>query len=356
MIKILIVDDSPTEVALIKYIIDSAEDMTVIGVAQNGREAIALTAQLKPDLITMDIQMPVMDGLRATQIIMSQYPIPIVVISSTINDESLPAIFHVLEAGALTAIAKPDDVFAPTFEDRRKYIIDTLRSLSEIRVTKKPLKIVPHYHSKEHKSPLRERRTHYELVAIGASIGGPIALKTILSQLPVDFPVPIVVVQHMSIGFISGFTRWLQENIDLKVKIATDQEVLHKGTVYIAPEQMHLEISQNDHQLTCHLVNRAATDNFCPSITRMLQSVAAVSGAKAIGVLLTGMSDDGALGLLELKKAGGHTVIQNSQSAVVFGMGAVAQSMDAVDKVIDLKHIANYLIDLCIDSVDHSDG
>jgi two-component system chemotaxis response regulator CheB len=347
MIKILIVDDSPTEAALIKHIIDSAEDMTVIGIAKNGREAIALTAQLKPDLITMDIQMPVMDGLKATQIIMSQYPTPIIVISATISDESLPAIFYIIDAGALTAIAKPVDIFAPAFEDRRKYIIDTLRSLSEIHVTKKPLKIASSYLPEVYNPHHREKNEHYEIIVLGASVGGPVALKTILSQLPADFPVPIIVVQHMSPGFICGFTQWLQEHVALNVKIAANHEVLQKSTVYIAPEQHHLEIQRVNEHLIAHLVACHTHESFCPSITTTLLSVAAISGSKAIGILLTGMSDDGAQGLLELKKAKGHTLIQDSKSAVVFGMGSVAQSIDAVDKVIDLKHISSYLIDLC---------
>lgn len=347
MIRILIADDSPTEAALIQHIIESAKDMMVVGIAKNGKEAVELTAQLKPDLITMDIQMPVMDGINATRIIMSQTPTPIVVISSTISDESIQSTFHILEAGALTALSKPVNVFSPSFAERSKYIVDTIHSLAEIRVTKKPLKIPVAYAKEPQWINLKKRTVAYEIIAIGASVGGPMALRTILGNLNANFPVPIVIVQHMSNGFIHGFAQWLEENVSLKVKNAVNDEVLQPGTVYIAPEQKHLVIERLQNKLVSKLVSGEPVSGFCPSITAMLESVAKVSGDKAIGMLLTGMSDDGALGLLELKKAHGHTLIQDSKSAIVFGMGAVAQSLDAVDQVIDLDRIASYLTEIC---------
>lgn len=345
MINILIVDDSPTEAALIQHIIESAQDMNVIGIAKNGKEAIELAEKLKPDLITMDIQMPVMDGLEATRIIMAHHPTPIVVISSMINDESVHATFHILDAGALTALEKPVGVFSPSFEDRKNHIIDTLRSLSEIRVIKKPLKNHLTYEPKKAKTT--HTKPTYEIIAMGASIGGPIALKTILSQLPTDFPVPVLIVQHMSSGFMRGFAQWLGENVGLTVKNAANYEVLKAGIIYIAPEHHHMEIERVHKNLICKLVDAPPVSGFCPSITRLFQSISKVSGRKAIGILLTGMSDDGATGLLELKRAHGHTLIQDQESSVVFGMSAVAQSLDAVDKVIGLEHIASYLTKMC---------
>lgn len=347
MIKILIVDDSPTEVALIQHILGSAPDMSVMGIAQNGQEAIELVAKLKPDLIIMDIHMPIMDGLEATRIIMSKNPTPIIVISSMINDESINATFPILEAGALSALAKPVNVFSPSFTEQSNHILDTLRSLAEIRVMKKTLKKSSVYKNEVQQSGFKKQASKYELIAMGASVGGPMALKTLLSQLPVNFPLPIVIVQHMSNGFIRGFTHWLAENVSLKVKIAVNDEQLQPGTVYIAPEQKHLEIERHHEKLVSKLIDGDSALDFCPSITTLLQSVARVSGKKSIGVLLTGMSDDGAAGLLELKKAEGHTLVQDQSSSVVFGMGAVAQSLHAVDEVIELKRIARYLTDMC---------
>jgi two-component system, chemotaxis family, protein-glutamate methylesterase/glutaminase len=346
MIKTLIVDDSPTEIALIQHIINSEKDMEVIGIAKNGQEAVELSAKLKPDLITMDIKMPIMDGLEATRIIMAHNPTPIVVISSTINDESVNATFHIIEAGALTALAKPMNMFSPSFAESRKHIIDTLRSLSDIHVIKKPLKKEQAHENKIQKTLIR-KKNHYEIIAIGASVGGPMALRKILSQLKADFPLPIVIVQHMSQGFIKGFAQWLAEGIALKVKSAIDNEILQSATVYIAPEQKHLEIERVQEKLVCRLVNGEPISGFCPSITKLLESIAKVSGKKAIGILLTGMSDDGAAGLLALKNAQGHTLVQDEESAIVFGMGAVAQSLNAVDEVITLDLIAPYLTTMC---------
>lgn len=341
-IKILIVDDSPTEAAIIQHIIASAKDMSVIGIAKNGEEAIEMCKKLEPDLITMDIQMPVMDGLEATRIIMAENPTPIVVISALVNDESMKAIFHIIQAGALTALAKPVDIFDPSFAERREYILNTLRSLAQIRVTKKDRILKPINITTK---PIKKSQS-YEILAIGASVGGPIALKTILSQLPTHFSIPIVVVQHMSPGFIHGFTHWLVENTHLKIKEITNHEVLESGTVYIAPEQKHLEIQRVDHQLVGELLEGDSNTGFCPSINRLLRSVARVSGSRAIGLLLTGMSDDGAQGLLELKKVKGQTLVQGPESAIVFGMGAVAQSLNAVNAVVELEDIATYLKDL----------
>lgn len=340
MIRILIVDDSPTEVSIIKHIIEPEKDMEVIGVAANGKEAVEMTAKLKPDLITMDIQMPIMNGLEATRQIMSQNPTPIVVISSTVSDESIKATFHILEAGALTALAKPVNILSPSFEETRKYIVDSLRSLSEVSVHRKSLK-----------TPIRhaaavQTTQNYEIVAIGASVGGPLALKEILSKLPADFPVPIVVVQHMSSGFIEGFVRWLSESTALKVKTAENFEFLQKGTVYIAAENRHLEIARNGGKLIAKCVDPTPPAGFCPSINVLLKSVAAVCGKNAIGILLTGMSDDGATGLLVLKKAKGLTLIQDKESAVVFGMAHVAQAIGGVDEVVELDRIGPYLIKL----------
>lgn len=342
MIKILIVDDSLTEVALIRHIIESENDMMVIGVANNGREAVELTAQLKPDLITMDIKMPVMDGLEATRQIMSLTPTPIVVISSTVSDESTKATFPILEAGALTALAKPTNVLSASFEESRKHIVDILRTMSQVNVVRKPHEVTEQFQALPYK-PISMTPRNYEIVAIGASVGGPLALKTILSELPVDFPVPILIVQHISFGFIGGFVQWLSENIHLKVKIADNDEILQKATVYIAPEKIHLEIEKKEGILRSKLVKSDPVSGFCPSITVLLGSVAKVSGNRAIGMLLTGMSIDGSEGLLELKKANGHTIIQDPNSAVVFGMAGVAQSLGAVDEIVRLDNIAPYL-------------
>lgn len=346
MINILIVDDSLTEIALLKRLIESEKDMRVIGVARNGKEAIEMNARLKPDLITMDILMPIMDGLEATRIIMSQQPVPIVVISAATNDEALKVTFRALEVGALSVLEKPVNFNSPEFSSARKRIIDTIRSMAEIKVIKRRFNTQALLLRKKMKKPqvIIEQNLNYEIVAIGVSVGGPEVLKKILSSLPAHFPVPIVIVQHMTQGFIMGFTKWLNDNTALKVKHAEDQELLKKGTVYFAPDHFHFTVARANKNLKVKLIKGSPVSGFCPSATVLLQSVAKVSGKNAIGVLLTGMGNDGAQGLLELKQAQGHTLIQDAESAVVFGMAGVAQSLGAVDLVVELDEIAEYLI------------
>jgi len=345
MIKILIVDDSPTEVALLESIFRHEKDLSIVGVAKNGEEAIKKAQTLKPDIITMDIQMPVMNGLQATRAIMSQFPLPIVIVSSAINAESMAITFEALEAGALAVVAKPVNDNKDSYIKATQKIVDMVRSMAEIHVIKRRFFTKP-----ETKLPvkpsLKQAEHCYELIAIGSSVGGPQALKTIFSALPNDFPIPIVVVQHMTRGFINGFALWLNNNTDMNIKVADDREVLKSGTIYFAQDAHHTQVAREHDKLIVKLKVGSSVSGFCPSATVLFESVAKVCGSNAIGIILTGMGNDGASGLLELKKVNAHTLIQDPNSAIVFGMAGVAQSMGAVDKVIELNHMANYLISI----------
>lgn len=343
MITILIVDDSNTDTQILKTLFESQPDMKVVGCAKNGKQAVEMAASLSPDLITMDLQMPEMDGHTATRIIMSQNPVPIVVISSQLQNASIDMTYLALEAGAVSVLNKPRNINSNAFESYKKILVDTIRSMSEIKVIKrrfnlkdKKEKIIPYSETFKHQN--------YELLAIGTSIGGPQALKTIFSMLPTDFPLPIVVVQHMTKGFMTGFTEWMNHNLSFSVKNAEQNEVLSPGFIYFAPDQLHLTINRKNSDLIVNLKPGEAVSGFCPSITVLLQSVASTCKNRAIGILLTGMGYDGAQGLLELKQAGGHTIIQDKNSCVVFGMAGVAQNIGAVDKIIELNQIAEYLI------------
>jgi len=346
MIKLLIVDDSPTELALLKYIFSSVPDIHIVGTAKNGKEAIELAETLKPDLITMDILMPVMDGYEAIRHIMRHNPIPIVVISSKFNKNSVAASYEALDIGALSVLEKPRDINSPHFDIEKKHLIDTVRSMSEIKVIRRRFfsetKNQPVFLSTE----VNSKNKKFEIVAIGASVGGPHALKVILKKLPIDFRVPIVIVQHMIPGYIEGFSQWLNNNTLLKIKGAEDQEILTGGTVYFAPDKSHLTVKSIQGKLVARLVNSGPVSGFCPSVTVLFESIAKSCRDKAVGVLLTGMGSDGADGLLELKKSHSYTIIQDEKSAVVFGMAGVAQSIGAVDSIVELEQMASYLIDI----------
>ncbi len=344
MIKILIVDDSKVETQLFKHLLESQSDMSVIACAKDGAEAIEMTKRFSPDLITMDLEMPVMDGHTATRIIMSQSPTPIVVVSSKLNEASRDMTYLALEAGAVSVLAKPADGSTKAFEQFCSQFIDTVRSMAEIKVIKRRFDHPMSYIKKSNNRNMIQKSRHFEIVAIGTSIGGPQVLKNIISQLPNSFPVPIVIVQHMTDGFMNGFTQWLNNNCSLTIKNAENDEILKKGFVYFAPDHFHLTIERSNKNLIAKLLRDKPVSGFCPSITVLLKSIAKTCQQNALGVLLTGMGSDGAEGLLELKKAGGHTIIQDKKSCVVFGMGNIAQSIGAVDKVVEIDQMADYIV------------
>ncbi|MDQ6993034.1 MAG: chemotaxis-specific protein-glutamate methyltransferase CheB [Mariprofundus sp.] len=345
MIRILIVEDSIVVGMLLKAMLNSEKDFEVVGQACNGEEGVRLARELKPDLITMDIRMPVMDGFEATREIMSTNPVPIVVISSSVDAEELRITFRAIEMGALAVIEKPFGPKHPEYDKGRRVMIDTIRAMASIRVVMRDRK-AGRTRSPEFIQPAPLHDKPYEVVAIGCSTGGPQALKAILSTLPASFPLPIVIVQHISAGFVTGLVSWLDSVCPMHIEIAKQGSLLLPGHVYIAPDKTHLELRRSHTGLLVHLSHAPLIGQFRPSATALLQSVASVSSDRAIGVLLSGMGDDGATGLLALHQSKGHTFVQDKQSAVIYGMPGVALDMGAVDEVVNLDQIAMYMQNL----------
>jgi len=350
MINILITEDSDVVTLLLKTILEHEPDFNVIGHARNGREAVEMTHELKPDLVTMDIRMPVMDGFEATRIIMNQDPTPIVVISTSIDNEEMRITFRAIEEGALAVLEKPRGLGHPDFENVRREIVDTIRAMAEVKVIRRMKRRNHEVAQLEpvdifEKAIIQKTRA-YEIVAIGASTGGPQALQKLLSSLPVGFPIPLVIAQHMSAGFIHGLVYWLQGATLLDVKLAEDGEPLRPGTVYFAPDDHHLVVTRNGNGLRVKLTDDLPVNRFRPSATPLLQSVADVCGGSGVGCLLTGMGVDGAQGLLEIRQAKGHTIIQDKDSCIVFGMPGAALALNAVDQIVRLEQLAAYLTSL----------
>ncbi len=337
----MIVDDSPTETLILKRLFESESDIEVIACAKDGLEAIKLAEKLHPDVITMDIIMPVVGGVEAIKRIMSTCPVPIVVISSRLGDEVLNAGFRALEAGALAVLDKPVSITSPESKYQLKNLVSTVRAMAEIKVIKRRFAATVPVANKIDNS-LKQR--HFEVVAIGASAGGPQALKLILASLPENFPLPILVVQHMTRGFMQGFVEWLDNETPLKINYAKHNEIVRSGNVYFAPDDHHLEIARQTSQLVIKLTQKEPSNGFRPSVSVLFNSVAKVCGDRSLAVLLTGMGRDGADGMLEIKHANGHTIVQDQESAVVFGMPGIALSLNAVDKVVSLEQIAGYLV------------
>jgi two-component system chemotaxis response regulator CheB len=337
IIKVLIVDDSPVARDLLKFIINSDPDLSVIGTAESGEKAIEMLSTMEPDVITMDIVMPRMNGFEVTKRIMQKNPIPIVIISGDYTPENMEQSFRAVDAGALAILPKPAGVKDSHFEQKAAEIIETIKAISTIKMGN-------HLPLKKEKAELKfvetanyneEQLPQVEAIAIGASLGGPKALSELFSALPKDFSVPIFVVQHISEGFTKGFVDWLQKNCPLEVRIAKNGEQACPGCVYIAPDKQHLEVKPGS------II--ALTDEpkigICPSISVLFKSFANVYGPHSIGVMLTGMGRDGADEMLLMRQKGAFTIAQNEQSCVMFGMPKEAIKIGAAQTVLPLELI-----------------
>lgn len=344
MIRILIVEDSKVIALLLRGILENESGMKVVGVAEDGVKAIQMTRDLKPDLVTMDIHLPQMDGFAAIRAIMAENPVPIVVVSSSASSTERDITFRAFEEGAVAVVGKPHNLQDSDFERTRIQLVETVRAMAEVKVVKRRLDSQRLTKRIETGAPLP--RGEYKVLAIGCSTGGPQALHRILSALPADFPIPVVVVQHMTHGFIDGLVAWLQGHTPLKVKLAENGEHLRPSSIYFAPDDCHLQIVRNRSGFKVRLEKGEPDKGFMPSAEQLLHSVARSCSGQAIGILLTGMGDDGARGLLEMKRRGCHTLVQDEASSVVFGMAGSALALDAVDRIVKLKEIPGYLASL----------
>ncbi len=344
MTKVLIVDDSATLRHLIRAILTTDPELNIIGEARNGKEAVQMVARLHPDVVTMDIQMPHMDGYEAIRRIMSENPVPIVVLTSTESDIRLGATYKGVESGALMVIGKPRGF--PGDDPEAVELINVVKAMADVKVIRRKWKVeaTPEPPGKGHpmgKASLLLPR--YRLVAVGTSTGGPPALRTVLGDLPDTFPVPVVVVQHISKGFTEGLARWLNETISVRVKLAEAGERLLAGTVYIAPDGVHLQVTG---QGKAALLQESPMDGHRPSVTALFNSVAKQYGRGAVGVLMTGMGRDGANGLYAMKQEGAYTIAQDEASSIVFGMPKEAINMGAAGEVLALQEIAQRIKEL----------
>lgn len=358
MIRVLVADDSATSRALLVGLFAAETDFQVVGEAKNGQEAVELAERLAPDLITMDVQMPVMDGLEATKQIMVRSPRPIIIVSSTAREHEVKLSLEATRAGALMVLPKPEGPSSAGFASDRRQIVSMARAMSQVKVVRRHGAATPSVSSRPVTGPRAKHvmststlRPHMQgavrLVAIAASTGGPAAIQTILSDLPRSFPVPILVVQHIARGFTTGLAHWLGGDTALDVRIAELNEHAVPGTVYIAPDDLHIGCRVDGSGLIRIVLDNAAAEGaFRPSASYMFRSVAQSLGANAVSVILTGMGDDGIAGLRVAKAAGGKVIAQDEASSVIFGMPREAARAGVVDAVVSLNGIARRLVDL----------
>ncbi len=337
-IRVLIVDDSPSVREFLGQILRKA-GMVVAGEAADGAKAVELAASLRPDAITMDIGLPVMDGFTATRAIMASTPTPIVIVSAQWSPDEVARTFDALGAGALAILEKPR-VGDPDFACRREQIVSTIRLMAEVKVAPRPLR---HAAQTRKAPPMPQERLKRELVAIGASTGGPQTLRAILSALPKDFPAPIAVVQHISRGFLPGLVQWLGQGCRLNVRIAAHGQAMEPGNVYFAPDDHHLLVARDG---TLRLSDAPPEGALRPCVGRLFRSVAESLGCRAVGVLLTGMGRDGAVELGLMRERGAVTIAQDEGSSIVHGMPREAVRLGAATHVLPQEEIAGMLIGL----------
>jgi two-component system chemotaxis response regulator CheB len=338
MIKVLVVDDSPVAREFLTHIFNSDPDLQVIGAAKDGEEAVKAVLDLQPDVITMDIHMPKMDGFEATLRIMETRATPIVMVSATSTVREVTTAFRALEAGALAIVPRPMGIGAPEYETTVRELVQTVKLMSEVKVVRR----LPRDRKERVLSADAVRKTvptaaEMKIVAVGSSTGGPMVIKTILSRLPKEFSVPLLIVQHIATGFLNGFVEWLDNSSNLRVHVASHGEYILPGHVYFAPDELHMGVNANDRII---LSSDQAENNLRPSVSYLFRSVAHVYGKNAMGVLLTGMGKDGAQELKMMREKGAVTIAQDKESSIVFGMPGEAVNLDAAMHVLPPEGIA----------------
>ena len=340
MIRVLIVEDSPTVLELLAHILNSDPGIRVIGTVEDGEKAVEFAGRNKPDIITMDIHMPGMDGFEATRKIMETNPVPIVIVTGSASMIEMETSFRAIEAGALCVVQKPAGIGHPDYEARARELIRVVKLMSEVKVVKRwarrPARETAAYRETAPQVPVARLR----IVAIGASTGGPPVIQKILSELPRDFPLPVLVVQHMAAGFIQGFVEWLGQSSSLPVHMAMNGSRILPGNVYLAPEGVQMKVETNG-RLAC--TGDDPENGLRPSVSYLFRSVAAVFGEDAVAVLLTGMGKDGAEELRLLKERGALTIAQDEETSVVFGMPGEAVRLNAATYVLPPEKIAGTL-------------
>ncbi|WP_044282571.1 chemotaxis-specific protein-glutamate methyltransferase CheB [Myxococcus stipitatus] len=332
--RIVVAEDSPTARRLLVEILRADPGLTVVGEARDGVEAVELTQRLRPHLVTMDIQMPRMDGLEATRRIMTEAPTPIVVVS-TLVERDIQTSMTALRAGALAVLQKPVGPESPDFDAESRRLRDTLKAMAEVKVVRRWPDRGPSPTSPARPPARKDIPLRAAVVALAASTGGPAALFQLLSELPPDFPAPLLVVQHIAIGFSQGLASWLATAGPLPVQVAEEGTLLLPGHVYLAPDDRHLGVLDGRAQVS----KAAPVNGFRPSATWLFRSVARSHGREALAVVLTGMGQDGLEGIRELRDAGGRVLAQDEASSVVFGMPGVVVSAGLANEVVSLTDL-----------------
>lgn len=339
--KVLIVDDSAYTRQMIKRILEQETGLEVVGIASDGIDAMAKTLRLKPDIITLDFEMPEMDGFSFLRWLMRERPTPVIMVSSH-NDSK--TVFKALELGAVDFIAKPTKRASVELQSIEKDLVRKVRGIKDIRldILSKNLELL----TKEEpvSAPLEPRLGGMPVVAIGSSTGGPAALQIVLTRLPADLPAAVIVSQHMPKGFTGPLSERLNRLAEVRIREARDMDALEPGNVFICPGGFHMGVKRKGSKSVVVLKEGKLTDKYIPSVDYMMLSAANTFGTNTVGVVLTGMGNDGKDGVVEIRAKGGYTIAESEESAVVFGMPGEAIKTGAVASVLPISDIAAAII------------
>ena len=346
-IRVLIVDDSPFMCKVLENIFNGDRQLQVVGCAKDGREAVAMAESLKPDVITMDINMPRVDGLQATAQIMTSNPRPIVVVSSE-SREDASGVLKALELGAIEFVGKPSSRIDLDMEQVKEELLRKVRMAAKVRVVRTASRLASSVQSgvASHPAPAPQRKGHtplaapeqrFPVIVVGASAGGPATVMRLAPGFKKEFPAAVFLVQHMPALFTTQFAVQLAEFTSIGVKEAEQDEVVAPGTLYICPGGQHLRISSNGKIRLDGASGRI--HGYLPNIDVTMEAAAAFAGPMSIGVILTGMGNDSTAGAKAIKAAGGLVLAQDEATSVIFGMPSEAIKAGAVDKVLPIDDI-----------------
>lgn len=355
MIRVLVVDDSQTACKLLRGVLESDPSICVVGTAGDGLQAVKQVLALKPDLVTMDLNMPVLDGYEATRRIMEARPTPIVVVSTLAAPKDQAVTFQALKAGALDVVLKPTGSASEDYAPIRERLLSTVKTMSQVKVLRRRatgsqagmasagVGSMTHEGGTAALAASAVTSRPPKLVVIGSSTGGPAALAAFIKPLTAAFPIPIAVAQHITPGFLGGLVEWLQRETVLPIEIVNGRTPLRGGRIYLPKDDHHLIVADPG----ALDVNQGPLVSYVrPSATVLFESAARQFGASVAGVILTGMGDDGAIGMRTLKQHGAITFAQNEATCVVYGMPRAAVELGVVDVQLPPEAICKTIMEI----------
>jgi two-component system chemotaxis response regulator CheB len=341
-INVLVVDDSRVARLLLVHLLEADPQILVAGAVNDGQAALDFVIQNKPDVVVMDIHMPHLDGFEATRRIMESEPMPIIICTATTDTKEVATTFRMMEAGAVACVAKPVTREHPDFEKLATNLLQTVKLMSEVKVVRRwpRSRLAAPPASAVQLAESKIAPAGFRLIGIGASTGGPPVLQTILASLPKDFPVPILIVQHIARGFLPGLVEWLNQTTGWQVHVAAHGTCPLPGHAYLAPDDFHMGVTASGRII---LSQEEPENGLRPAVSYLFRSLVEACGPNAVGVLLTGMGKDGAPELKLMKDGGATTIAQDRESSVVHGMPGEAINLGGATHVLSAEKIAAML-------------